>query len=180
MRALIILILSFFLINGCGSVKYGNLHKSNDYQKIELLKKELATLSNNKQEIQELAALAITKPRELANRYNLATPPQYHNFLVNSGQRSRGLCYHFVQDIQSEINSRNFKSFSFKWGVANQNRLNEHNVIVVMPKNGGDFRDGVILDGWRDSGELFFCKVKDDTEYNFKEWKEGSKKLSSY
>ena len=152
MRAFIILILSFFLISGCGSVKYSNLHSSNDYQKIEKLKKLLSTVSSNKEEVNELATLAITKPRELANRYNLATPPQYHNFLVNSGQRSRGLCYHFVQDIQKEINSRGFKSFSFKWGVANQNKLDEHNVIVVMPKNGGNFEDGIILDGWRDSG----------------------------
>ena len=177
MRAFIILILSFFIISGCGSVKYDNLHKADDYQKIERLKNMLLTISSNKKEINELAALAITKPRELANRYNLATPPQYHNFLVNSGQRSRGLCYHFVEDIQNEINARGFKSFSFKWGVANQNRLNEHNVIVVMPKNGGDFREGIILDGWRNSGELYFSKVKDDNEYHFVEWKDGNKKL---
>jgi hypothetical protein len=180
MRAFVILILSFFLINGCGSVNYSNLHRADDYQKIERLKKMLSTLSSNKQEVDELAALAVSKPRELANSYKLVTPPQYHNFLVNSGQRSRGLCYHFVQDIQSEINSRHFKSFSFRWGVANQNRLNEHNVIVVMPKNGGNFKDGVILDGWRNSGELYFTRVKDDNEYHFVEWKEGDKKLMSY
>jgi len=49
-----------------------------------------------------------------------------------------------------------------------------------MPKNGGNFEDGIILDGWRDSGELYFSKVKDDNEYHFREWTEGSKKLLSY
>jgi len=178
MRAFVILFLSFFLISGCGSVKYSNLHKASDSRKIERLKDMLSTLSSNKKEVNELAILAITKPRELANRYNLASPPQYHNFLVNSGKRSRGLCYHFVEDIQQEINSRHFKSFSFKWGVANQNKLDEHNVIVVVSKNGGSFKDGVILDGWRDSGELYFSKVKDDPKYKFVEWIEGSKRLN--
>ena len=179
MRRLLIIILTFFAIS-CSSVHYNSLHKSSDYSKINKLKSELLTLSNNKEEASELASLAVTYPRVLANRYKLVTPPQYHNFLVNSGQRDRGLCYHFVQDIQKEINSRNFKSFSFKWGVANQNKLNEHNVIVVMPKNGEDFSNGVILDGWRDSGELYFSKVKDDSEYSFVEWKEGTRKLKGY
>jgi hypothetical protein len=180
MRLLFAVIFSIFIINGCGSVKYSSLHKSSDFQKIKRLKQELSTLSNNKTEVNELAMLAIVTPRELANRYNLVSPPQYHNFLVNSGQRSRGLCYHFVEDIQHKINQRDFKSFSFRWGVANQNRLNEHNVIVVMPKSGGNFGDGIILDGWRNSGELYFGKVKDDSEYKFVEWQEGDRMLEGF
>jgi hypothetical protein len=179
LRRLFIIILTFFAIS-CSSVHYNSLHKVTDDKKVALLKKELLTLSNNKEEASELATLAITYPRVLANRYHLVSPPQYHNFLVNTGKRSRGLCYHFVEDIQKEINRRNFKSFSFKWGVANQNKLNEHNVIVVMPKSGGDFKEGVILDGWRNSGELYFTKVKDDPEYSFKEWAIGDKKLKEY
>ena len=179
MRLLLTIILTFFTIS-CSSVNYPTLNKDTDYKKIDKLTKELLSLSDNKQEATELATLAIRYPRALANRYKLVSPPLYHNFLVNSGKRERGLCYHFVQDIQKEINSRNFKSFSFKWGVANQNMLNEHNVIVVMPKKGGNFDDGIILDAWRNSAELYFSKVKDDKEYSFTEWIDGTNKLKEY
>jgi hypothetical protein len=171
MKYIFIVITLFFL--SCSKVHYNSLSFADDVNKIERLKQELIAIGANKQEAQELATLAVVHSKTLANSYNLASPPQYHNFLVNSGQRERGLCYHFVQDLDKEIQSRHFKSFRFKWGVANQNKLNEHNVIVVLGKN-TKWEDGIILDAWRNSGELFFTKVKDDKEYKFKEWKEGS------
>ncbi len=169
-----ILILVFF---GCSSIKYNTLYSNNDYHKIEKLKRELISIGGNKEEAEELATLAIIKSKELANSYNLVSPPIYHNFLVNSGQRKKGLCYHFVEDLYKEIKSRNFKSFKFKWGRANANKLNEHNVIVVLSKN-TPWGNGIILDAWRNSGKLYFNKVKSDKKYHFIEWKEGNRRLN--
>ncbi len=177
---LISLILIFSLIfSSCSSVKYTSLHTKEDTPKIERLKNMLIEIGGNKQEAAELATLAVTYSKVLANRYNLVSPPSYHNFLVNSGQRERGLCYHFVEDLAPEINARGFKSFEFKWGRANANKLNEHNVIVVLKKGSKDFKNGIILDAWRNSGKLYFTKVKNDPKYNFKEWEEGNRKIAN-
>ena len=180
MRHFVTILILFFIINGCGSIKYKNLHTIKDNNKIEKLNNMLVSLGGTKQESIELAILAITKSKELANSYNLVSPPTYHNFLVNSGQRKRGLCFHFVEDLAKEINSRNFKSFDFRWGRANADKLNEHNVIVVLKKGSSDFKNGIILDAWRNSGNLLFLKVKNDPKYNFTPWKEGDNKIANY
>ncbi len=172
------IIFSFLVLflSACSSIHYKTLYSLEDTNKIQKLKTQLLKIGADPSEAQELATLAVIKSKELANAYNLVSPPQYHNFLVNSGKRERGLCYHFVQDLDKEIRLRHFKTLHFKWGVANQNRLNEHNVIVVLGKN-TKWEDGIILDAWRKSGKLFFTRVKDDKEYHFKEWKEGSDTL---
>ncbi len=174
-KYLIFLTIALFLAS-CSSIHYNLPYSKEDTKKIYKLKRELIALGGEPYEAQELATLAVVKSKALANSYKLVSPPQYHNFLVNSGKRERGLCYHFVQDLDKEIKNRDFKSFKFKWGVANQNRLNEHNVIVVLGKN-TPWEEGIILDAWRNSGKLFFTKVKDDKEYKFREWREGTNSL---
>jgi hypothetical protein len=178
-RVLLILLL-IFSINGCGSVNYANLHTIEDNPKISKLTKMLIELGGNPNEARELAVLAVSHSKELANEYHLVSPPLYHNFLVNSGKRKRGLCFHFVEDLTKEIKSRNFKSFDFRWGRANADKLNEHNVIVVLKKGSKDFKNGIILDAWRHSGKLYFTKVKDDPEYNFVPWAEGDRRMATY
>jgi len=174
MKYIFLVILLFFA--SCTNIHYNTPYSSEDTQKIKELKRQLIKLGGSAKEAQELATLAVIHSKTLANSYNLTSPPQYHNFLVNRGQRKRGLCYHFVEDLDKEIRNRGFKTFRFKWGVANQNRLNEHNVIVVVGKD-TPWEEGIILDAWRNSGKLFFSRVKDDKEYKFSEWKKGSSSL---
>lgn len=165
-------------LSACGSVHYANLHQRSDTSKIIRLSALLENISHNKQESDELATLAVTYSKVLANRYNLVSPPSYHNFLVNSGKRQKGLCYDFVYDLMDEIRSRHFKSFQFKWGRANGDALNEHNVIVVL-SHGTEFQNGIILDAWRNSGKVYFVKVKDDPKYHFVDWKEGDRRITN-
>jgi len=176
--AIFIVFASLFFINGCSSVRYNTLYTQKDNIKIDKLKSMLIGLGGKKRESSELATLAVTHSKGLANRYNLVSPPLYHNYLVNSGQREKGLCYDFVDDLMVEINSRNFKSFDFKWGRANANKLDEHNVIVVVKKGSSDFQNGIILDAWRNSGKVLFLKLKDDPKYRFKEWLPGNKRIA--
>ena len=177
MKRLFLILITLFVLIGCGSVNVKSIYTPKDNAKIARLTNELENLSHNHKESSELAILGITYPRVLAKEYNLVSPPSYHNFLVNQGLRKRGLCFHWVEDLNKEIKSRNFKSFDFKWGRANANKLNEHNVLVVVAKGSNDFKNGIIFDAWRNSGELLFHKVKDDSEYIFKEWQEGDRKL---
>jgi len=174
---IVFFILALFILNSCSSVKYNTLYTQQDREKILQLQKMLISLGGNQDESKELATLAVIDSKRLANEYHLVSPPLYHNFLVNSGQRKRGLCFHFVEDLSKEINSRGFKSFSFKWGRANPDKLDEHNVIVVLKKGSSDFQNGIILDAWRNSGSLYFKRVKDDTKYSWREWKDGDKRV---
>ncbi|HGZ69954.1 MAG TPA: hypothetical protein ENK87_04245 [Nitratifractor sp.] len=177
MRRIFFLFVVTLFLAGCTSVHYNTLHEQSDRAPIESLGKILEEISKDKQESKELATLAVTYSKVLANRYDLVSPPSYHNFLVNTGEREKGLCYDFVDDLMVEIRSRHFKSFQFKWGRANADALNEHNVIVVLSK-GVPFQDGVVLDAWRHSGKLYFVKVKDDPKYRFREWIEGDKRVA--
>jgi hypothetical protein len=45
--------------------------------------------------------------------------------------------------------------------------LYEHNALIVMAK-GGNIKEGIIIDPWRNAGELYFSKVADDPKYNWK------------
>ncbi len=177
MRKTILFFLLLLFVSGCGSVYYNSLYDPQDSSKIKRLSKMLQQLSHDPKESKELATLAVTHSKVLANRYKLVSPPLYHNFLVNSGKREKGLCYDFVDDLMAEIRTRHFKHFTFKWGRANANALDEHNVIVVLSK-GVPFKEGIILDAWRNSGKVYFVKVKDDPKYQFKEWQEGNSRIA--
>ncbi len=177
MKRLIFIIFVTFFIISCGSVNVNSIYKPSDNAKIAKLANMLENLGGSHSESRELATLAVTYPRVLAKEYKLVSPPLYHNFLVNQGLRERGLCYHWLEDLYKEIKTRGFKTFDFKWGQANANRLDEHNVLVVVKKGSNDFKNGIILDPWRNSGELFFTKVKDDNKYHFIESKEGDERL---
>ncbi len=174
----VFIILALFILNSCSSVRYNNLYTPKDNIKINRLTNMLIKIGGDKQESKELATLAVIDSKKLANDYDLVSPPLYHNFLVNSGQRKRGLCFHFVEDLSKEINSRGFRSFDFKWGRANANKFNEHNVIIVTKKGSKNIQNGIVLDAWRNSGDLYFNWVKDDKKYNWKEWFEGDRRVN--
>jgi hypothetical protein len=108
---------------------------------------------------------AIVYPMILANQYGLTYPPLYHNMLVNSKKRPRGLCYQWARDLTSHLKKKNLKTFDLKWGVAyRRNYWREHNTLVVTAK-GDDISKGIVLDPWRNSGKLFWSKLKDDKKY---------------
>jgi len=177
MRLISILFVITLIFSSCTTVHYKNLHTSADNPKINRLSNMLYQLSNNKDESKELATLAITQSKVLANKYQVVSSPWMQNLLVNTGFKQRGLCYQYVEDIMPEIRARGFKSFDFKWGQANANKLNEHNVIVVLKKGNNNFNNGIILDAWRHSGDLYFTKVKNDPKYHFVDSKEGDRRL---
>jgi len=111
-----------------------------------------------------LAHEAVAYPKALANKYRLVRPAYWHNVLVNYGYREDGLCWQWTRDMAKHIQARNWKSFDFFHGTANRRRFNEHNSLVVTAKGKG-VRDGMLLDPWRNSGELFWTKTKDDPKY---------------
>lgn len=173
-----LLLISTLFLNACSSIRYdgASINKqgntvvsaidSGDNKKIESLYKAILTLGPNiaPSEARFVAREAVLYPKVLSNRYQLASPPLYHNVLVNYGHRPRGLCYQWTRDMGLQIN-RPMKSLQFHHGVAfRRDYWNEHSTLVVSAKGKG-VPDGIVLDPWRNSGTLFWSRVKDDKKY---------------
>lgn len=108
------------------------------------------------------------KTQKLTEEFELTSPPVFHNFLVTVGVREKGLCYHWSDALYTYLSGKQYASFEFHLVGANIGEyFYEHNALVVVAK-GGKVEEGIIIDPWRDSGELYFSKVKDDVEYMWK------------
>ena len=157
-----------FLFLGC-SVKYDNVDlNKKDFANddVQNLTNKILSISKNidKKEARELSYDAITYSKYLANKYELVSPPLFHNFLVNYSVKEKGLCHHFAKDLLAYLNRKNYKSFKLKRIVAQRKEYFEHNGILLTP-SGVDFEDSLVLDAWRNSGELFWIEVKNDDKY---------------
>jgi hypothetical protein len=89
--------------------------------------------------------------------------------MVNLGFRERGLCTHWTEDLLKRIQGLGLKSLDLHWGIANHDILLrlEHSSVVITAK-GQSFEEGLVLDPWRHSGELYWTPVKDDS-YSWKQ-----------
>ncbi len=166
-KSLTISIFSFFILLFGGCAGQPELYTA--LQKERKLENLLLSINIDKEEAKDISKKAISYSLELAKEYELVKPPLYHNFLVNIGLKKRGLCWQFAYDLLDYLKKQNYKSVDFYIGGANINDYwSEHNVVVLTCK-GCDFRQGVLLDAWRDSGNLFFSKLKEDKIYKWKQ-----------
>lgn len=138
-----------------------------DGDQVSKLNMMLDSIHVKRSEAKDLARKAIKHSEKLAHDYKLVKPPLFQNFLVNVGLRKKGLCWQFAYDMLAFVKKQHYKSFDYYIGGANIGSYwDEHNVLVVTCK-GCSFDKGVLLDPWRDSGKLFFCKVKNDKKYKW-------------
>jgi len=169
----ILFLLSFvLLVVGC-SVKQDNMALESG--KLTQLTANLSALSPSVdyKEARLFAYEALWYPHVLAQRYGLVSPPTFHNLLINMGLRDRGLCYQWSEDMITHLKALHYQSFDLRWGVANKGELDEHNTVVVVAK-GEPFESGILIDPWRNSGELYWVRLKDDPEYHWVENRERS------
>jgi len=165
------------MLNGC-SVTYDNVKMdTNNKRPVARIltnkqKKSIADLSRtlkalgpntSQAEADEIAYDAVVYPMVLANQYHLVYPPQLQNVLVNAKHRDRGLCWQWAEDMTAHMKKKHLKTFDLARGVANRRLKNEHNSLVVKAK-GASFYDGILLDPWRNSGDLYWVKVTDDED----------------
>lgn len=150
-----------FIMQGC-SVKYDTLHVNDTSS----LSAQLVRLGRDvdPNEASHLAGEAFVYSKILAKRYGLVSPPTFHNFLINAGFKERGLCYEWSEDLMAHLKAQGYKSFDLRWGVANKGELDEHNSVVVVAKK-KPFESGILLDPWRNSGELYWTAITNDSTY---------------
>jgi hypothetical protein len=115
-------------------------------------------------EAELLSMTAHTTSRSLAREYRIVLNPEFQNFLINIGLRQRGYCAHFARDIGTRLKTLKLKTLVLHWGAAFAGTSGEDNCLVVTARN-QPFQDGIILDGWRRAGRLFWCAVREDHEY---------------
>jgi len=175
MKQFLFLLVFSLLFTGC-SAKQDALHVTP--KSVSALTSELTHLSDtvDYQEARMFAYEALLYPQILAERYGLVYPPTFHNFLINTGLKERGLCYEWSEDMITHLKNLKYQSFDLRWGVANKGEFNEHNSVVVVAK-GAPFRTGILIDPWRNSGVLYWAKLGDDPEYK---WVENLERSRSY
>jgi hypothetical protein len=135
------------------------------WDKIKQLEQELIGLSAtiDKAEAQILAETAVRESAMLAEEYQLVRPAMAHNLLVVFGIKDRGLCYHWTGDLMKRLQALDLKSVQLHWGVAYRgSELREHNCVVITAREQPFFK-GIVLDPWRNSGNLYWARVSKDS-----------------
>jgi hypothetical protein len=137
-------------------------------QALEAALIEMDPATIDRREAHDVAYDAVVYPMYLANDWGLTWPPLFHNTLRNANQRKAGLCVDWARAMRARMRTKNLKTFDLYWAVANKgNTWTEHSTLVVTPK-GLAMSHGMVLDPWRDSGRLFWSRLKDDTHYPWK------------
>jgi hypothetical protein len=141
-----------------------------DERSIKDLSKTLAGLARDVDpaEAERISVIAHTTARSLARDYHVVLNPEFQAFLVNVGARKRGWCGHWAADIGAHLKELKPRTLVLHWGVAYDHTSSENNCLVVTARN-QPFKDGIILDGWRRAGRLFWCRVIKDDEYELEQ-----------
>lgn len=108
-----------------------------------------------------VSVTAHTTSRSLAREYRMVRPPDFHNFLIHIGVRQRGYCFHWARDIGARLKELKLKTLVLHWGAAFAGTERENNSLVVTARR-QPFRDGVVIDGWRKAGRLWWSPVIKD------------------
>ena len=133
-------------------------------EKMDSLQVELAVLNRqaNLAEARQVAETAIFYSHQLADEYRVVRPAVLHNVLIRVGLKDRGLCYHWTEDLLKQLKALELRTYQLHWGVAHRgSELREHNSVVITA-SGQAFERGMVLDPWRNSGELYWSLVKTD------------------
>ena len=138
-----------------------------DEKSIKELSAALVALSPRTVDAREAELLSETAhraSRECAREYGVTGDPAVHNFLINIGAKKKGICADYTHDIGARLREMRFETLVLHWGTAWEKESSENNALIVTARN-QSFYDGIVLDGWRRAGRLFWCHVKDDDEY---------------
>lgn len=120
------------------------------------------------EEAARAARIAQSYPLELRARYNVTDAPLIHNAKVNNGLRDRGICVHWADDIEARLRQENFRTLQLHRMISPATAFRISHSAPVIGRRGDNMYDGIVLDGWRNGGDLFWAPVREDDHYNWK------------
>ncbi|MBT8435615.1 MAG: hypothetical protein KJN95_13155 [Gammaproteobacteria bacterium] len=164
-----ILTLAFILLQGCASSgPQLELPPILEKQRIQDLNHAILSLGDDidASEARRAASISIKYSHELARQYEITGSPLVHNLLVNLGLKPRGLCIDWTADLLARLKQERFHSLDLHWAIANYETTFslEHSTVVVSAR-GNSIYQGLVLDPWRNSGELFWAPTLEDSGY---------------
>jgi hypothetical protein len=118
-------------------------------------------------EAELISVTAHTTSRSLAREYRIVWCAGVQNILINTGRRQRGFCGHYTRDIGERLKELRLKTLVLHWGAAFAGTMDENNGLVVTAIN-QPFENGILMDGWRNGGRLFWCALKEDSAYDLR------------
>ena len=119
------------------------------------------------EEAARAAEISIRYPMALREQYRVTDPPLVHNTKVNMGLRDRGLCWHWADDLEDRLAEEQFKTLDLHRAIANATTILIDHSTVVISARGGSMEEGIVLDGWRKGGDLFWSRVTEDPRYKW-------------
>ena len=143
----------------------GNAAWAIDDESIIGLRDALITLSPSVDpaEAAVISVTAHTTSRRLAQEYRVVGPPAFQNFLIHVGVRERGFCFDWARDIGARLKELKPKTLVLHWGAAFAGTRRENNCLVATAR-GQSFPDGIVIDGWRKAGRLWWSSVSKDSQ----------------
>jgi hypothetical protein len=155
--------------------RYGELFVASSADDTSL-KRRIAALSPtvSPDDARRVAYTAYMTGVELRREWRVVWLPGVQNFLVNMGARKGGLCFQWATELLVRLDALRLQTLELHWAESLVNTGGEHNVIVVTAR-GQVFKEGILLDNWRCSGQLVWTQVAMDPEYH---WRENKSELS--
>jgi hypothetical protein len=140
------------------------------------LKRRIAALSPTVSpgDARRVAYTAYMTGTELRREWRVVWLPGVQNLLVNIGARKGGLCFQWATELLVRLDALHLQTLELHWAESFANLNGEHNVIVVTAR-GQPFKEGILLDNWRYSGQLVWTQVVTDPEYH---WTENKSELA--
>ncbi|MEX0351496.1 MAG: hypothetical protein AB3N15_18890 [Paracoccaceae bacterium] len=141
-----------------------------DRADVDLLAQEIRSLGPevDPQEAQRAASIAYEYSAQLAQEYDITDPPLVHNAKVNSGIKERGLCYQWAEDIEARLKQENFQTLTMHRAIAEpRNAFVVDHSTAIISRRGDGLQDGIVLDPWRDAGDLHWALTREDTRYDW-------------
>lgn len=171
-----LLLLAILLLPACASLPVDSPYPVvSDRQRIAQLNRDILALGDDidPREARLAATVAVLHSRELAQQYRVSSSAIAHNLKVNLGIRERGLCIHWTEDLLARLKQDHFQTLDLHWAIANyENAFRLEHSTVVISARGGTIYQGLVLDPWRNTGELYWSPTLADSGYPWQPYDE--------
>lgn len=120
------------------------------------------------EEAARVARIAVLRPLDWAEEWQVTDPPLRHNIKVVHGLREKGVCRDWTNALTAALHAERLRSIDLHVGVANARNPRLEHVSVIVSARGAPMAEGLILDPWRiGQGRLWFGRVSEDPRYKW-------------